>query len=322
MSSPQPKYDCLCAGIIVADHVCQAIDHMPKPGELILTDAMDLTIGGCASNVAADLARLDRQVAIAGIVGQDVFGRYVEESLIDSGVHCDFLMKSDELPTSGSFVINVKGEDRRFIHSVAANSLFTGETVTKEQIQSSQILYLGGYCLSEELSPENVETMFRIAKAAGVTTVLDVVTPRPDDYWKMLEPILPLSDYFLPNNDEGELITGESDPIAQARAFKAAGANTIIITCGGEGSILMDDDRTIQSEVYPVNLVDGTGSGDAFVAGFIHGLREGVSPEECLKFGSALGHSCVRASGATTGIFTRDELNEFVESHELLIKRI
>ncbi|MCA9016112.1 MAG: carbohydrate kinase family protein [Planctomycetaceae bacterium] len=319
---PSPKYDCLCAGIIVADHVCKAIDHMPRPGELVLTDEMELTIGGCASNVAADLARLGRQAAIAGIVGQDVFGRYVEESLIASGVHCDYLMKSDRLPTSGSFVINVQGEDRRFIHSVAANSLFTGETVTEEQIRSCRILYLGGYCLSEELSPENVAHMFRIAKEAGVTTVLDVVTPKPDDYWKMLKPVLPLSDYFLPNNDEGELITGESDPIAQARAFKAAGAKTVIITCGGEGSILMDDQKTVQSAVYPVNLVDGTGSGDAFVAGFIHGLLEGASPEECLRFGSALGHSCVRATGATAGIFTRTELNQFISSHELQVKTL
>lgn len=316
------KYDCLCAGIIVADHICKAIDHMPKPGELVLTDEMDLAIGGCASNVAADLARLDRQVVIAGIVGQDVFGHFVEESLIQSGVHCDYLLKSDQLPTSGSFVINVEGEDRRFIHSVAANSLFTGATVTKDQIQSSRILYLGGYCLSEELSPENVANMFRIAKEAGVTTVLDVVTPRSDDYWKMLKPVLPLSDYFLPNNDEGELITGQSNPIDQAHAFKAAGANTIIITCGSEGSILMDENKTIQSEIYPVNLVDGTGSGDAFVAGFIHGLLEDASPEECLQFGSALGHSCVRATGATAGIFNRNELNQFVGSHELPIKTI
>ena len=320
MSSP--SYDCLCAGIIVADHVCQAIDHLPRPGELVLTDQMELTIGGCASNVASDLARLDRQVAIAGIVGQDVFGRYVEERLIQSGVHCDYLMKSEELPTSGSFVINVQGEDRRFIHSVAANALFTGETVTREQIESSRILYLGGYCLSEELSPENVAEMFRMAKEAGVTTVLDVVTPKPADYWKMLESVLPLSDYFLPNNDEGELITGEADPLAQARAFRKAGAKNVIITCGGEGSILMNAEQTFQSEIYPVNLVDGTGSGDAFVAGFIHGLLEGASPEECLKFGSALGHSCVRATGATAGIFTRGELHDFVGAHDLQVRTI
>lgn len=319
---PSPQYDCLCAGIIVADHICKPIDHMPKPGELVLTDEMELAIGGCASNVAADLAKLERQVAIAGIVGQDVFGRYVEESLIQSGVHCEYLMKSETLPTSGSFVINVQGEDRRFIHSVAANSLFTGETVTEEQIRSSRILYLGGYCLSEELTPENVAKLFQIARDAGVITVLDVVTPKPDDYWDMLKPVLPLTDYFLPNNDEGELITGESDPLKQARAFKEAGARNVIITCGGEGSILIADEKAIQSDVYPVNLVDGTGSGDAFVAGFIHGLLEGASPEECLQFGSALGHSCVRATGATAGIFTRAELNEFVDSRQLQVKTL
>ena len=320
MSSP--RYDCLCAGIIVADHVCKAIDHMPRPGELVLTDEMSLTIGGCASNVAADLARLDRRAAIAGIVGQDVFGQYVEESLAASGVHCEYIMKSDTLPTSGSFVINVQGEDRRFIHSVAANSLFTGETVTEEQIRSCRILYLGGYCLSEELSPENVARMFEVARAAGVITVLDVVTPKAADYWSMLKPVLPLSDYFLPNNDEGELITGESDPLKQAEAFREAGANSVIITCGGQGSLLLDAERSLRSEIYPVDLVDGTGSGDAFVAGFIHGLLEEASPEDCLRYGSALGHSCVRATGATAGIFTRSELNQFVASHELRVETL
>lgn len=315
-------YDCLCAGIIVADHVCKAIDHIPKPGELILTEEMSLTIGGCASNVAADLARLDRRAAIAGIVGQDVFGRYVEESLVASGVHCEYLMKSEKLPTSGSFVINVQGEDRRFIHSVAANALFTGETVTEEQIRSSRILYLGGYCLSEELSPENVARMFQIARSAGVTTVLDVVIPKPGDYWEMLKPVLPLSDYFLPNEDEGELITGETDPLKQAQAFREAGANSVIITCGGEGSILMNAERSLRSEIYPVDLVDGTGSGDAFVAGFIHGLLEEASPEMCLRYGSALGHSCVRATGATAGIFTRDELNQFIDDRELRVESL
>ena len=75
----QDVYDCICTGIIVADHVCDPIDHLPAAGELVLSNNMHLTTGGCASNAAVDLARLGRKVAVVGIVGKDIFGRYIRE---------------------------------------------------------------------------------------------------------------------------------------------------------------------------------------------------------------------------------------------------
>jgi sugar/nucleoside kinase (ribokinase family) len=316
------RCDCLCAGIIVADHVCAPIDHIPAPGELVLSPRMELTIGGCASNVAVDLAKLERHAALLGRVGRDVFGRTVREALEAAGVDCAQLVESQTAQTSGSFVINVRGEDRRFIHTAGANAEFTGAELTPERIQSARMLYLGGYCLSETLTADNVAAAFRMAREAGVTTVLDVVLPKPDDYWPMLRPVLPWTDVFLPNNDEAALITGLDDPLSQAVEFHRAGARTAVVTCGGRGAVLVGNGQRLRSSSFAVDYIDGTGSGDAFVAGYIHALLAGRDAADCLRWGSVLGASCVRKTGATTGVFTAEELQEFLRANVLPVESL
>src|ERR1700720_536409 len=83
MSAP---IDVLCAGIIVADHVCSPIPRLPAAGELVLADQLLLTIGGCAANVAVDLVKLGVNASVVGRVGDDVFGRVVAEMLRERGV--------------------------------------------------------------------------------------------------------------------------------------------------------------------------------------------------------------------------------------------
>lgn len=318
----QSSYDCLCAGIIVADHVCDPIDHIPVPGELILSERMHLSIGGCASNAAVDLATLGRNVAVVGKVGNDVFGRYVSEALEAAGVRCEHIVASETNQTSSSMVINTQGKDRRFIHTIGANAEFTGAEVTDALLKQTKVLYLGGYCLMDALTAENAAALFEKARNAGVTTVLDVVIPEPGDYWSRLEPVLPFTDVFCPNDDEADLITDLGDPLQQAREFQKAGAKTVIVTCGEAGAVVFAENERFHSGCFEVDYVDGTGSGDAFIAGFIHGLLAGGDLRECVRAGSALGASCVRSTGATTGVFTADELEAFLETEEFLVREI
>lgn len=319
---PNPVYDCLCAGIVVADHVCHPVDHMPAPGELVLTDHMDLAVGGCEANVAVDMAKLGAQVAVVGRVGDDVFGRFVRDELQSAGVDCGHLAESSESGTSGTFVINSRGEDRRFIHTVGANAEFSGREVTEELLGKARSIYLGGYCLSDALSAENVAALFQEARRLGATTVLDVVIPEPADYWLRLRPVLPHTDVFLPNNDEGRLITGIDDPLQQALEFQRAGAQTVVVTCGDDGAVLVNDQNRLRSGKYSVDFVDGTGSGDAFAAGFLYGVLAAADVKECLRYGSALGASCVLAAGATKGVFTADEMRQFTEERHLSITKL
>src|SRR5437588_6554359 len=104
----------LCAGIIVADHVCSPIAHLPAAGELVLADRLLLTIGGCAANVAVDLAKMGVRATVLGRVGDDVFGRLVGEMLRAQGVNVTGLQTSPGVDTSQTLIVNVAGQDRRF----------------------------------------------------------------------------------------------------------------------------------------------------------------------------------------------------------------
>ena len=312
--------DCLCAGIVVADSVCQPLAKMPPPGTLARTERVEFTIGGCAANVAVDMARLGLRVGVSGRVGDDVFGREVRDRLVAASVECSGLVLSPTAPTSSTFVLNVRGEDRRFIHCVGANAEYDGSQVTAETIRAAKVLYVGGFGLLEALTPECVVRMFRLAREANVTTILDVVLPEVGNLAGWIEAVAPWADYFFPNNDEAERLCGETDPVRQARHFRDLGVREVVITCGSRGSLLLGPNGQLELGIYPVEAIDATGTGDAFVSGFVFGLLRGASTAECLRLGSAMGASCVRTMGATTGVFSAHELLTFVEAHPLPIR--
>ncbi|MEZ6052714.1 MAG: carbohydrate kinase family protein [Planctomycetaceae bacterium] len=321
-SSIPAACDVLCVGLIVADHVAAPIEVMPPSGGLALTPRTELTIGGCAANVAVDLAKLGVSAGVVGGVGDDVVGRYVADELAASGVDCSQIVVSQEVQTSTTLVINVKGEDRRFIHALGANSILTGREIDPDVLKQAKIVYVGGFGLNAALSGENVAEMFRVARAAGVRTVLDVVIGEPSVIGEMLQPVLPLTDIFVPNTDEARVITGLDDPLEQAKVFRRQGTETVIVTCGSAGSLLLTPTECARIPIYKVAEVDGTGGGDAFAAGLMSGLIAGKSLIDCVKDGAALGASCVRATGATTGTFNARELRYFVEANDLIIERI
>lgn len=309
--------DCVSVGVLVADHICAPIDHLPVPGELILTDQLLLTIGGCASNAAMDLARVGVSVDVVGCVGDDPFGRFVVDTLASHGVGTRLIRRLADVGTSASLILNVRGQDRRFVHCRGANGRLTAADIPWEAVRQAKVLYVGGFLLASALSGRELAEVFRAARGAGVTTLLDVVVPGPGDHWAELEAVLPWTDVFLPNNDEGEAVLGERDPRRQAERYRAAGAGTVVVTCGGAGTYLLTGEERWKADVFPTTFVGGTGAGDAFDAGYIAGLLQGLDPRGCTTWGSALGASCVRAIGATDSVFTRDEAAEFLQRNEL-----
>lgn len=314
--------ECLSVGILVADHLCDPIERLPVAGELVLCDSLPLSIGGCASNAAMDLVRLGVDVGVVGCVGRDYFGRFIVDTLQSAGINTSDVRELADVETSGTLIINVKGQDRRFIHSRGANGHLRCEHIPLERIRSSKVFYVGGYLLMSALEPDGLADLFRQARALGVKTVLDIVLPGPGEYWDKLAPVLAETDVFLPNTDEAAVITGLADPLAQAERFANAGARTVVITCGGEGSVLVSQEQRLRASTYPVEYRGGTGSGDAFDAGYIAGLLAGEDRLGCLKWGSAVGASCVRSISATDSVFTRAEALAFMKSHELRVESL
>jgi len=312
----------LCAGIVVADHVCTPIAHLPVAGELVMADSMLLTIGGCAANAAVDLVKMGVRAAVVGRVGNDVFGRIVGDMLRDQGVDTSALQVTPDADTSQTLIVNVAGEDRRFIHTFGANRRFQASDIPVALLDHCRVLYLGGYLVMPNILQHEVADVFAAAQRKGVRTVLDVVVPGPGDHLRQLDALLPHVDVFLPNNFEAELLCGRKTPLEQAEFFRSMGARTVVITMGGEGALLVTDRQRLRSGVYPISYVDGSGGGDAFDAGFICGLLQNLDPAGCLKLASALGASCVRAIGTTPGVFTRQECEAFMAANHLQIDEV
>ena len=315
--------DCLSAGILVVDHLTSPIPHLPRAGELVMADELPLSIGGNAANVSMNLARLGVNVGAVGCVGDDVFGQFALQTLQTGNVDVRGVRVLAGVPTAATLIINVKGEDRRFIHAAGANALMTAEGIPAELVSQCKVFYVGGYLLMPMLERRGtLVKLFRDARAAGAKTVLDVVVPGPGEHWHKFEEILTETDVFLPNSDEAALITGSPNPLAQAEKFRAAGAKTVVITRGEQGTLLIEEGRRLNAGVYPTNFVGGTGAGDAFDAGFIAGLLAGEDSVGCLRWGSALGASCVRSVSATQSVFDRQEAVDFMQQHELAIEAI
>jgi sugar/nucleoside kinase (ribokinase family) len=314
--------DVLCAGIIVADHVSSPIAHVPAAGELVMAERLLLTIGGCAANAAVDLVKMGVAAAVVGRVGDDIFGRVVAELLKESGVDGSSLLTTPGCDTSQTLIVNVTGQDRRFIHTFGANAEFSASDIPRERLQQCRVLYLGGYLVMPNIRQEELVSVFAAARQAGAKTVLDVVTPGPGAYLDQFKRLLPHVDVFLPNRDEAEIITGVSDSLRQAEIFRGLGADTVVITQGGDGAVLVNNRVRLRAGVFPVDYVDGSGGGDAFDAGFIFGLLHQMDAEGCLRVASALGASCVRAIGTTPGVFTRKECEAFLKEHTLPLQRL
>ncbi len=151
-------------------------------------------------------------------------------------------------------------------------------------------------------------------------TVLDIVLPGPGNHMAKLAPVLAETDLFLPNTDEAAVLTGWDDPVRQAERFAAAGVGAVVITCGDAGSIMLSGATRWRAAAYAMPYQGGTGAGDAFVAGAIAGLLAGEDLAGALRWGSAVGASCVRSVSATDGVFTRTEAEAFLRANPLALE--
>src|SRR5262249_46475051 len=141
------------------------------PGELVLADRLLLTLGGCAANVAVDLTKMGVRAEVVGRVGNDVFGRIVADLLRENHVDVTGLRVSPDYDTSQTLIVNVTGEDRRFIHTFGANAGFSAADIPLDKAKRCQVLYLGGYLLMENVRAEELLPVFRDARASGTRTV-------------------------------------------------------------------------------------------------------------------------------------------------------
>ena len=308
----------LCLGILVADVVGRPMHAVPEPGRLVLVDEMGLHTGGCAVNAATALVNLGLPVEVIGKVGADPFGDFIVDAMQERGIGTRGVKRDLEAGTSATMVMVDPDGERRFVHYIGANAYLTKEDVDLQLVSEAAILHIGGSLVLPGIDGEPTADLLQQARSLGVTTFLDTVWDDTGRWMTLLEPSLPYIDYFIPSLPEAQAITGLNEPGDVARALIDHGAGVVALKKGADGCLVMSADKeTLRLPAFDVEVVDATGAGDAFAAGFITGIWQGWSLEKTAQFASAVGALCVTGVGASGGVRSLAETIQFMETAQV-----
>lgn len=308
----------VCLGILVADVIGRPLHSIPAPGSLVLVDEMSLHGGGCAANAATALAKLDMPVEVIGKVGVDPFGDFVISVLEERGIGTRGVKRDSQVGTSATMVMVDPDGERRFVHYIGANAALKIEDVDFELISSAALLHIGGSLVLPGIDGDPTAKLLKRAREAGVITCLDTVWDDTGRWMALLEPCLPHIDYFIPSLPEAQEITGIDDPELVARNLIDHGVGTVALKMGPDGCLVMTGDyESLRLPAYDVEVVDATGAGDAFAAGFITGIWQGWPLEKTARFASAVGGMCVTGVGAAGCVGSMEETLRFMEREQL-----
>ena len=289
----------IIAGNVTLDVLCYPVDEVPRH-ESIAFEQAAVGPGGCASNTAVVLASLGVPVGIAACIGNDEAAHLARRTWQRYGVDARFV-ETVEAPTAVSVGLVDSTFQPRFIHTSGANAHLTPDRLRPADYAAAgaRWLHIGGYFVLPGLLTPDLAPVLEAARARGLRTSLDVVTSpamaNPAPLW----PLLPHLDAFFCNAHEGRRITGESEPEAIAAALAAKGAATVLVKLGAAGCYVHSADfRGVVPAPPAPRVVDTTGAGDAFAAGYIAAALSGASPKEAAAAGNRAGAQAVTALGA------------------------
>jgi sugar/nucleoside kinase (ribokinase family) len=305
-------------GVHIADVLGRPVTGIPPGQNLALLDEIRITVAGTAAGTAVDLAKLGAQVHAVGALGEDELGNFVEATMRRSGIDTGGLVRKKGVQTSATMLPIRPNGERPALHVIGTNGELRLEDVDLGLISRAQYLHVGGTPLLPRIDGEPLSRVFRHAREHGVVTTYDLLAiPRPD-LLKNVEACLPWVDYFMPGLEEALMMTGLSDRRDVIRYFLDRGAKHTVFKMGGEGSSIAwlenGDLRELRVPTFDVPVVDSTGCGDAYCAGFIVGLSLGWDLERAGLLGSTAGALVVQGLGSDAGIVDLDRTLEFMRT--------
>ncbi len=303
-------------GIHILDVLGRPVTRIPPKQDVDLLDEIRLTVAGTAAGTSVDLAKLGAHVVAMGAIGRDAAGQFILDTMGRYGIDTANLQIKQGVQTSATMLPIRPNGERPALHVLGANGELTYEDVNLDAIANAQFLHLGGTYLMPKFDGEPSRRVLEFAKRHGVTTTLDLIAiPRPD-LLQVIEPCLPYVDYFMPGLDEARLICGLQDRQDVIRFFLDRGVGHTIFKMGGEGSSITSRDGEIRIPAFKVPVVDSTGCGDAYCAGFIVGLSLGWDLEQAGRLGTAAAALVITGLGSDAGIVDFDRTVEFMTTAE------
>jgi sugar/nucleoside kinase (ribokinase family) len=290
----------VCMGAHILDVLVRPVSDIPVGQDTALVEQMRMTAAGTAAGTALTFAKLGAAVRAAGAIGTDSPGDLLLSLLGRAGIDTGLVVRKPDVPTSMSVLPIRPNGERPALHLLGANLAYTLDDVDWDAIAAADHVHLGG---TEMLGPDFSTRILKHAKDHGVTTSVDLIAPGGMGTFDLIAPALAYTDYLLPNEDQVLGFTGASDLAEGCRRLLEAGAGLLAITCGAEGALVVDHEGTQRVPAFAIDVVDTTGCGDAFSAGFVYGIHLGRAPRDAAVLGNAVAALVAQGLGSDHGDF-------------------
>ena len=309
-----PTRPILVIGSLNMDLVARC-EHLPREGQTVFGSDFFTAPGGKGANQAVAAARLGARVTMAGCVGHDQFGQDLLAGLAKDGVRTNDVLAIDR-PT-GTALITVDASGANTIVVISGANAACDTALVDRALADADTP--GVLLLQHEIPAEVNAHAIRAAKSAGWFVMLN---PAPAQ--AVSHELLPLIDIIAPNETEAAVLTGlaiggRQDALAAARRLLAQGAHAALITLGSDGALYCDAERVLHCPALPVQAVDTTAAGDAYLGALAAALAESQTLEQSLGFAAAAAGLAVTRLGAQPSLGTRAEVADFVARHGLQV---
>jgi sugar/nucleoside kinase (ribokinase family) len=329
----ETSYDVLTIGNAIVDVLAQADDAFlvregVAKGTMRLIDAEQaerlyeemgpgqLVSGGCAGNTAAGLASFGARTAFIGKVAADELGRFFRHDMRSAGIAFATSELTNGTPTARSLILITPDSERTMNTFLGASQELTPEDIDRATVEGAAITYLEGYLWDPPKAKEAFRVASDYAHGAGrqvAITLSDVFCV--DRYRKEFLDLLKVGavDIVFANQHEA-LALYETSDMGTALDLLAKDAKLAVVTMSEKGSMVMNGQPRIEVPAASVGeIVDLTGAGDQYAAGFLYGLAKGAPLERCAALGSlaaaeVIGHIGARPQHSLANLATQSGL--------------
>jgi sugar/nucleoside kinase (ribokinase family) len=301
------RYDVSVIGLYILDILGRPVVSIPERGNVAFIDEIRLTVAGTAGGTVVDTAKLGLKSLAVGAVGDDEKADFVLAALQKFGADVSAMQRLKGIPTSAT-ILNVRPNgERPALHVRGASDHFDVPPALYDQVFDAPIVHLGGTGLLRKLDGEKSRILLAEAKKRGRTVTFDLIAASAETI-AIVEPLLPFIDYFMPSIEEARDMSGQTAPEDCAAFYLDRGTQCCVFTLGGDGAYYAHKNGArLHVPAYKIKVVDTTGCGDAFDAGFITALHHRMEPEAAIRFAQAAAALVATGLGSDAGIVSFED---------------
>ena len=303
-------------GAHIADALGWPFTAVPQGQRLAFLEEIKFTVAGTAAAPSVNLAKLGVDVATVGRIGDDAIGEFVRTTMAGHGVDVRHLTVDPALQTSSSLLPIRRDGSRPALHVIGANAGLCEDDVPWDVVAQAEVFHLGGAFILPGIDGAPMARILERVKDAGLTVTMDFLMSPRADAAELIGPSLRFVDYLMPNIEEAGWLAGTEDRGEIITWLHERGVGCTVLTLGGEGvSIAPHGEPETVLPAYAVDVIDTTGCGDAFTAGFISGLLSDLDPVRAAERGLACGSLVATGLGSDAGIVDLSQVEAFRTSN-------